>query len=80
MIESYFKIEGLLSDYDMNIPLSRDTFEKLNQDLFERLKALVRSALDMAELSVNQIYGIELVGGISRIPIIQQIFKNLLNK
>ena len=61
----------------MDINLSRVNFEKTIQDLVERTKIPVKNALNDAGLTFKNIDRIILVGGSTRIPIIQQTVKEL---
>ena len=61
----------------MDINLSRVNFEKTIQDLVERTKIPVKNALNDAGLTFKDIDRIILVGGSTRIPIIQQTVKEL---
>ena len=61
----------------MDINLSRVNFEKTIQDLVERTKIPVKNALNDAGLTFKNIDRVILVGGSTRIPIIQQTVKEL---
>jgi molecular chaperone DnaK len=60
--------------------LQRAKFEQLISDIVERTIAPCRSALKNAGLSVSDIDEIILVGGSTRIPIIQDAVKNFFKK
>jgi len=64
----------------LNINITRAKFESLCEDLFESTLKPLKSALEDAKLSPNQIDEIILVGGSTRIPKIQEIVKNFFGK
>ena len=61
----------------LDINLSRINFEKIIANLVERTKIPVKNALSDAGLSFKNIDKVILVGGSTRIPIIQQTVKEL---
>ena len=60
--------------------LTRAKFEDLTRDLLERTKAPVRTALKDAGLEPSQIHKILLVGGSTRMPMVQALVKELMGK
>jgi molecular chaperone DnaK len=64
--------------------LSRQTLEALTEDLCERTVDICRQALDDAKLDVDEIEDVVLVGGMTRMPLIQksatEFFKREPNK
>ncbi|HAE22525.1 MAG TPA: molecular chaperone DnaK, partial [Spirochaetaceae bacterium] len=60
--------------------LTRATFERLVEDLFEKSKDPCRKAMADAGVSAAQIDEVILVGGSTRIPKVQQIVKELFGK
>jgi molecular chaperone DnaK len=60
--------------------LTRSQFEGLCNDLVGRLRAPVKQALKDANLSPVQINEIVLVGGSTRIPIVKQLVRSLIDK
>ena len=60
--------------------LTRDKFEQLCDDLFQRTIIPCRKALEDARLSASQIDEVLLVGGSSRIPKVQEIVKEFFGK
>lgn len=60
--------------------LSRSEFEKITKDLVDRTSKPVKDALQAAKLSASDIDEVLLVGGSTRIPAVQKIVKDLLNK
>src|SRR5499425_3005243 len=62
----------------LEMTLTRARFESLTADLTERTRGPFLAALKDANLTPNQIDEVVLVGGATRMPIIQQLVKDLL--
>lgn len=60
--------------------LTRAKFEDLTSDLLERTKTPVRTALKDAGLQPSEIHKILLVGGSTRMPMVQTLVKELMGK
>ncbi|MCY4217577.1 MAG: molecular chaperone DnaK [Flavobacteriaceae bacterium] len=60
--------------------LTRAKFEQLSDELVKRSMAPVRKALEDADLTVNDINEVILVGGSTRIPVIQKVVKDFFGK
>uniref|UniRef100_A0A0D6QY02 Uncharacterized protein n=1 Tax=Araucaria cunninghamii TaxID=56994 RepID=A0A0D6QY02_ARACU len=71
--EAPLNIECLMEEKDVRGFIKRDEFEKLSSHLLERVKAPCQRALDDANLSIDEIYSVEVVGSGSRIPAILKI-------
>jgi molecular chaperone DnaK len=64
----------------LTITLSRAKFEQLSADLITRLRKPVEQALSDAEMTKNDINEVVLVGGASRMPMVQELVNSLLGK
>ena len=64
----------------LDITLTRAKFESLVEDLVERIIAPCQVALKDANLTINDIDDVILVGGSTRIPCIQQALEKFFNK
>lgn len=60
--------------------LSRSKFEDLCADLLERIKTPMAQAIKDAKLSYSDLNEVVLVGGSTRIPMVQELVKKLSNK
>jgi molecular chaperone DnaK len=60
--------------------LTRSQFEGLCEDLLERLLRPVRRALKDANLSPDDIDEVVLVGGSTRMPMVQQLVRSIINR
>ncbi len=64
----------------LNLTLSRAKFEQLVEDLIQRCVPPVEKALKDADLRPSQIDEIILVGGMTRVPRVQQLVKEIFGK
>jgi molecular chaperone DnaK len=64
----------------MNIKLTRAKLEGLVEDLIEKLEAPCRTALKDANMSSQEVYEVILVGGMTRMPRVQQKVKEIFGK
>ncbi|HLY63899.1 MAG TPA: molecular chaperone DnaK, partial [Chloroflexota bacterium] len=64
----------------LQIPLTRAKFEELTQDLTDRTVGPFKQALADAGLTEKDIAEVVLVGGTTRMPVIQQLVKKLTGK
>lgn len=65
---------------NIEIPLTRDHFEKLSESLLERCKTCVLNAIKDAGLNKGELAEVVLVGGSTRMPMIKKLVENLLDK
>lgn len=64
----------------LNMTLSRSKFEQLTADLVERCKVPFESALKDAGITAKDLNEVVLVGGSTRMPMIQELVRNLTGK
>jgi molecular chaperone DnaK len=64
----------------LNLDLARSKFEQMTDDLVEASVGPIRQALSDAKLEPEQINKILLVGGATRMPMIQKIIRDLFGK
>ena len=64
----------------LEMKITRAKFEELTDDLTQRCTVPFKQAMNDAKLSVNQIDEIILVGGATRMPVIQELVKKLTGK
>jgi heat shock protein 5 len=72
-------IEALFGGHDLEETLTRGTFEKVNNDLFQKTLKPVNDVLNDSKMSKTEIDEIVLVGGSTRIPKIQSLIKDFFN-
>ncbi|HEY3783326.1 MAG TPA: molecular chaperone DnaK [Fimbriimonadaceae bacterium] len=64
----------------LNYTLTRAKFEELCADLMDRVKKPFKQALDDAKLKPNEIDEVILVGGSTRMPMVQELVRKLTDK
>ena len=64
----------------LNVSLTRAKFEDLIRDLVEKTRIPCEKALKDAGLSTSDIDEVILVGGSTRVPMVQEIVKNIFGK
>ncbi|MGY5873638.1 MAG: molecular chaperone DnaK [Candidatus Thorarchaeota archaeon] len=64
----------------LNLDLARSKFEQMTDDLVDKSVGPIRQALSDAKLEPEQVGKILLVGGATRMPMIQKIIRNLFGK
>ncbi|XP_029546613.1 hypoxia up-regulated protein 1 isoform X1 [Salmo trutta] len=74
------QVEGLLDDMDFKAKVTRVEFETLCADLFERVPGPVQEALSSAEMSLDEIEQVILVGGSTRVPKVQEVLLKAVGK
>ncbi|XP_038833049.1 hypoxia up-regulated protein 1-like isoform X2 [Salvelinus namaycush] len=74
------EVEGLLDDMDFKAKVTRVEFETLCSDLFERVPGPVQEALGSAEMSLDEIEQVILVGGSTRVPKVQEVLLKAVGK
>jgi len=64
----------------LQIKLSRSKFEQLTEDLVERLRSPFNAALKDANLDAEKVNEVVLVGGATRMPMVQELVRSLTHK
>ncbi|MEZ4864952.1 MAG: molecular chaperone DnaK [Caldilineaceae bacterium] len=64
----------------LTMTLTRSKFEQLTEDLVERCRAPFENALKDANLKASDLDEVILVGGATRMPMIQELIRKLTNK
>ena len=65
---------------NVELELKRSEFEKMTEDLVQRIKKPVLDALEQAKLSAKDLSEVLLVGGSTRMPAVQKLVEKLLGK
>nr|QQL94691.1 hypoxia up-regulated 1 [Lateolabrax maculatus] len=74
------QVEGLMDDIDFKSKVTRAEFEELCADLFERVPRPVQDALTAAEMKLDEIEQVILVGGSTRVPKVQEVLLKAVEK
>jgi heat shock protein 4 len=69
--EAPINVENIMNDVDASSKLTREEYEELIAGVLERIAQPIRSALEQAALTADQVDAIELVGGSTRIPAVK---------
>ncbi|KAM0017437.1 putative Heat shock protein 70 family [Helianthus debilis subsp. tardiflorus] len=78
--EAPMNIECLLDDKDVRGFIKRDEFEQISTSILERVKKPLEKALTEAQLTVDNIYAVEVVGSGSRVPAVIKILTEFFGK
>lgn len=73
-------VESIYDDRDFRSTITRETFEELCEDLWDRALAPVKEVLKHSGLKVDEIYAVELIGGATRVPKLQNKLQEFVGK
>jgi len=79
-METPIKIPFLYEKHHLDVSLTRSRLEAMVQDLIERTITICRQALEDAGLSPSDIDEVILVGGQTRMPMVQEAVRNFFGK
>lgn len=68
------------SDFHLRFSLTRDTFEKINEDVFKKVLMPIRRVLKEVDLEQEDVDEVVLVGGSTRIPKVREIIQQYFGK
>merc|ERR1712096_258937 len=72
-VDHMTRIESLIDDEDFKAKVSREDFENLCEDLWDRVGNPMKQALEAADLTMDVINQIILIGGGTRVPKVQEV-------
>eukprot|EP00448_Togula_jolla_P023945 CAMPEP_0170592806 /NCGR_PEP_ID=MMETSP0224-20130122/13116_1 /TAXON_ID=285029 /ORGANISM="Togula jolla, Strain CCCM 725" /LENGTH=918 /DNA_ID=CAMNT_0010916727 /DNA_START=198 /DNA_END=2954 /DNA_ORIENTATION=+ len=75
-----FIVESLYDDTDFQTSITRVDFEAMCEDMLSRLTEPIEKALATANVSLEEVKHIELVGGAWRVPKVQQVLSDFFSK
>ncbi|KAB5519145.1 hypothetical protein DKX38_023464 [Salix brachista] len=73
-------VESLYDDRDFRSTITREKFEELCADLWDRSLVPVKEVLKHSGLNLDELYAIELIGGATRVPKLQAKLQEFLGK
>lgn len=79
-VDHYAQIESLLDDQDFKLQVTREQFESLCGDLFDRVPSVINRALAASGLSMDVVTQVILFGGGTRVPKVQEILKKTIKQ
>lgn len=78
--DHFAQIEGLLEEIDFKHQVTRQTFEDLCEDLFDRVTKPLDDALKASGLTLDVINQVTLFGGGTRVPKVQEVLKAYIGR
>ncbi|XP_002974987.2 heat shock 70 kDa protein 17 [Selaginella moellendorffii] len=78
--EASFFVDSLYDDQDFKSHITRQAFEELCSDLWERAVIPLQKVLEDVGMTSEQLYAVELLGGGTRVPKLQQVLAQALGK
>ncbi|GFS31485.1 heat shock protein 70 (Hsp 70) family protein [Actinidia rufa] len=73
-------VESLYDDRDFRSTITRDKFEELCEDLWEKSLIPLKEVLEHSGLKVDDVYAVELIGGATRVPKLQANLQEFLGR
>ncbi|KAL6144112.1 hypothetical protein ACLB2K_054807 [Fragaria x ananassa] len=73
-------VESLYDDRDFRSTITREKFEELCEDLWEKSLVPVKEVLKHSGLKVDELYAVELIGGATRVPKLQARLQEFLGR
>ncbi|XP_044499964.1 heat shock 70 kDa protein 17-like [Mangifera indica] len=73
-------VESLYDDQDFRSTITREKFEELCQDIWEKSLIPIKEVLKHSGLKVDEIYAVELIGGATRVPKLQAKLQEYLGR
>ncbi|XP_075483024.1 LOW QUALITY PROTEIN: heat shock 70 kDa protein 17-like [Primulina tabacum] len=73
-------VESLYDDLDFRSTITREKFEELCEDIWEKALVPVKKVLDYSGLKVDDLYAVELIGGATRVPKLQAKLQEFLGR
>lgn len=70
----------MAEDEDMMVNITWDQFQELTYNDTFKIKNFLLSSLKNSKINPNELYAVEIIGGLSRTPIIQQLLQEVFGK
>ncbi|KAH3732879.1 heat-shock protein 70 [Pelomyxa schiedti] len=77
---AFLHVDNFLNKFDLHLGISREEFEAACSPLFERLTQPIQQSLAIANVSMAEFDLVEIVGGSTRIPKVQEVLTNFAGK
>ena len=76
--EAFITVIGVEGGDDLQTKIKREEFEEINKELINKVYQPIEDVLKKANMTINNISQIELIGGSIRIPALQEEMRNKL--
>ncbi|XP_010047919.2 heat shock 70 kDa protein 17 [Eucalyptus grandis] len=73
-------VESLYDDRDFRSTITREKFEELCADLWEKALVPLKEVLENSGMKADEIYAVELIGGATRVPKLQAKLQEFLGR
>ncbi|CAI9090043.1 OLC1v1024727C1 [Oldenlandia corymbosa var. corymbosa] len=73
-------VESLYDDRDFRSTISREKFEELCGDIWERALSPLKQVIEHSGLKIDEIYAVEMIGGATRVPKLQAKLQEFLGR
>eukprot|EP01017_Pseudomicrothorax_dubius_P038516 TRINITY_DN5785_c0_g1_i1.p1 TRINITY_DN5785_c0_g1~~TRINITY_DN5785_c0_g1_i1.p1 ORF type:complete len:799 (-),score=299.01 TRINITY_DN5785_c0_g1_i1:160-2556(-) len=74
--EASVHLEYIYEDYDLDHTIARPEFEQMIRPVLERLQVLINRVVNEVGKLDLKLHSVEIVGGVTRIPIVQKIIED----
>lgn len=78
--DCFARVENVMEDIDLKIPMNRDKLMELSKDLMERVTGPAARALSTASMTMESIDQVILVGGGTRVPRVQELLSQFVGQ
>jgi len=78
--DHFAQVEGLSEEEDFRAKVTREEFETICADLFPRINTVVKAALDMSQMTMDEISETILMGGGTRVPRVQATLQEAIKR
>ncbi len=74
----YAQVENVMDDLDFKMEVTRDDFQKMNEDYFKRVLGPAEKAIAASGMTVQEIHDVILAGAGTRVPRVQEILDEFI--
>lgn len=78
--EASCNLECLFDDLDFFYTMKREEFEKLNEELINKIQDLLLTTMTESKLKISELHSVEIIGGGARTPIVQTMITEIMGK
>ena len=78
--EATCNVECLFDDLDFSYTMNREEFEKLNEEVIDKVRNLLLTTMTESKLKLKDLHSVEIIGGGARTPIVQNMITEIMEK